>query len=369
MIEIRQICKKDIPALFEDTTIWNHSFLSISKHRLLSHSKNPNSSPDDVVLLLAYLNSELVGYMGVFVDTIILDNLEQKIGWLSTWWVHPKTLRSGTGREILNTAYNIYNGKVGISQFTKSARKVYDRTGNFYTLKENIGVKAVLRSTTSFLIPMLYPKYSYLKNSLKIVDSILNNCIDLKLYFQKKGISKQLDDIKIEYLNKIDAETNQIINTHNNNHIAKKSNEYFEWLKAYQWVQEAPLLDFTERSKYEFSIYDESFNIYLVKILKENICIGFLVLQKRNKTIKVLFTYYDEQNVAIISNIIKLHAINQKINEVICYDTPICNDLKKSNIFIYNRIKIKNSIISKAFNKSNFDDVTMNYGDGDCCFA
>ncbi len=369
MIEIKQICKKDIPALFEDTSIWNHSFLSISKHRLLSHSKNPNSNPDDIILLLAYLNSELVGYMGVFVDTIILDNLEQKIGWLSTWWVHPKTLRSGIGREILNTAYNIYDGKVGISQFTKSARKVYDRTGNFYTLKDNIGTKAVLKSQSSLLIPKLYPKYSFLKNPLKIVDNILNNIIDLKLSLQKKGIIEQLDGIKIEYLNTIDAATKQIINAHNSNHIAKKSNEYFEWLKAYQWVQEAPLLDFTEKIKYEFSIYDETFNIYLVKILNENHCIGFIVLQKRNKTMKVLFTYYDQENVAIISNIIKLHAINQKIDEVICYDTPICDNLKKSNLFIYNRLKAKNSIISKAFNKANFDDIVMNYGDGDCCFA
>ena len=84
---------------------------------------------------------------------------------------------------------------------------------------------------------------------------------------------------------------------------------------------------------------------------------------------KVLFTYYDQQNSTIVSNIIKLHAINQKINEIICYDPPICDNLKKSNIFIYNRIKVKNSIISRAFNKTNFDNVTMNYGDGDCCFA
>lgn len=369
MIEIRQICKKDIPALFEERSIWNHSFLSISKHRLLSHSKNPNSSPDDVILLLAYLNSELVGYMGVFVDFVTFNNQEQKIGWLSTWWVHPKTLRSGTGREILNTAYNIYNGKVGISQFTKSARKVYDRTGNFTTLKDNTGIKAVLKSNTSYLIPKLYPKYSFIKNSLKIIDGLTNICIDLKLYFLKKGIIKKLENIKVEYLNKIDDETNEIINAHNNDHIAKKSNEYFEWLKAYQWVQEAPLLDLTAKNKYEFSIYDETFNIYLVKIVKEHNCIGFLVLQKRNKTMKVLFTYYDQQNVDTISNIIKLHAINQKIIEIICYDTSICANLKKSNIFIYNRIKIKNSIISKAFDITNFDNVAMNYGDGDCCFA
>lgn len=64
MIEIKKINKKDIPELLSDNQFWNHSFLPISKHRLYAHHKNPNLEDNDIVLILSYLNNELVGYMG-----------------------------------------------------------------------------------------------------------------------------------------------------------------------------------------------------------------------------------------------------------------------------------------------------------------
>jgi GNAT superfamily N-acetyltransferase len=370
MIEIKKILKKDIDNFFNDKTFWDHSFLAITKHRLLAHSYNPNSNEDDIVLLLAYLDNELVGYMGLFIDKIILNKNEHKIGWLSTWWVHPKTQGSGIGREILKTMYEANNGKIGISQFTASARRVYDKSGYFTSLKENIGIKAVLKSNLNNLIPVKYPKLKIMKFIFKFFDFLLNKPIELKLKVQKFIILSNLKNIEIEYLNIIDFETNSIIDQFNKSHIAKKTPAFFEWLKAFQWVQEAPLLKLTQKNKYEFSSFDENFNIYLIKIIENNICIGFTVLQKRNKTMKVLFAYYDKnQDIKSITNVIKLHAISLKMNEIICYDIAICEILKKSNIFIYKRKKIKQSIISKIYEKTNFDDVEMNFGDGDCSFA
>ncbi len=370
MIEIKKIYKKNVPELFENNDFWNHEFLSISKHRLLAHYNNPHLKNDDIVLLLAYLEDELVGYMGIYIDNIVIDNIEQKIGWLSTWWVHPKTKGSGIGREILNTMYAENNGKIGISQFTPSAKRVYDKSGYFVNLKKNIGTKAVLKSNLSFLLTKLKPKLSFFKPALKLIDNVANAVILVKHYFQKKQLYKNLQNINIEYLNAVDSETSNLINEFNSNHLSKKSDDFFNWLKQFNWVQEAPLIDFTQINKYEFSIYDESFNIYLMKIIKNNQPIGFLVLQKRNQTMKILFAFYNQnQDSKIISDIIKLQAIKQNIQEIICYDSVICENFNNSKVFIYNRKKIKNSIISKAFNKDNFDQIIMNYGDGDCCFA
>ena len=47
----------------------------------------------------------------------------------------------------------------------------------------------------------------------------------------------------------------------------------------------------------------------------------------------------------------------------------ICNNLKKSSIFLYKTKKIKQSIISKEYNVTDFSNVRMNFGDGDCSFA
>lgn len=369
MIEIKKINKKDIPELLSDNQFWNHSFLPISKHRLYAHHKNPNLEDNDIVLILSYLNNELVGYMGLFMDKINIDNRLEKIGWLSTWWVHPKTKGTGIGREILNAMYSENNGKIGISQFTPSARRVYDKSGYFTTLKENIGIKAVLRSNLSFVIPTLFPKTKRLSSFFNQIDHFFNFFINIKLYFQKIILSGKLTGISLEYVNIIDDETLSLINQFNKNDISNKGKAFFEWLKAYNWVQKAPLINLTNKIKYEFSIYDNEFEFSLIKIIEKNVCIGFVVLQKRNYVTKVLFTYYDLKNTAAISNIIKLQAATQNTREIICYDEAICHNLKKSNLFLYKNKKIKQSIISKKFNKTDFSNVRMNFGDGDCSFA
>ncbi|WP_432671537.1 GNAT family N-acetyltransferase [Flavobacterium sp. SM2513] len=370
MIEIKIIYKKDIPELLSNKSFWSHSFLSISKHRLYAHLNNPHLENNDIVLLLSYLNEELVGYMGVLTDQITLDGQLKKIGWLSTWWVHPKTKGSGIGREILNTMHAKLDGQIGISQFTPSAKRVYDKSGYFTTLKEQIGLKAVLRSNFSFVIPALYPKTEKFGFLFNQVDYFINFFVNIKLAVQKIGIESNLKKFRVEYLNTIDNETLKFINQFNKTDLSNKGASFFEWLKAYQWVQEAPLLQWTDKSKYAFSMYDKEFGFSFIKVYKEQTVIGFVVLQKRNYVSKVLFTYYDDfKYAAEIANIIKLQAIIQNTREIICYDEAICKQFKKNSIFLYQTKKIKQSIISKAFNKTNFDDIRMHFGDGDCSFA
>lgn len=370
MIELKKIYKKDILELLSNDAFWNHSFLSISKHRLYAHYKNPNLKDDDIVLLLSYLNAELVGYMGVFIDEITIDGIKKKIGWLSTWWVHPKTKGSGIGREILNEMYLELEGQIGISQFTPSAKRVYDKSGYFTTLKENVGIKAVLRSNLTFVLPAVYPQLKKFETVFNVADHFINFFVNLKLGVQKQLITSKLKEISVEYLQIIDQETFNLISTFNKKDLSNKDFAFFEWLKTYNWVQTAPLLNLTQKDKYEFSMYDKSFEISYLKIIKENNCIGFVVLQKRNYVSKVLFTYYDNSKYAAeISNIIKLQAIAQNTREIICYDEAICANLKASSVFLYKTKKVKQSIISKVFNKTDFDEVRMNFGDGDCSFA
>ncbi len=140
---IKKILRKDVNDLIQNEKFWKHPFLSITKHRLYAHYLNPNISDNDIVLLLAYYNKEIVGYMGVYVDVINIKNKDRKIGWLSTWWVHPKTKGTGIGRSLLVSMYKAFNGRIGISQFTPIAKKVYKKSGFFQTLSKSIGYKFV----------------------------------------------------------------------------------------------------------------------------------------------------------------------------------------------------------------------------------
>ena len=118
-----------------------------------------------------------------------------------------------------------------------------------------------------------------------------------------------------------------------------------------------------------FLFMTRKFNIYLMKIVQNQECIGFVVLQRRNYVCKILFSYCDEKHAEIAANCIKLQAIAQDLREIICYDEAINRHLKKSLIFLYKTKKLKQSIISKEFKKQDFNDTVVNFGDGDCSFA
>ncbi|NMH29640.1 GNAT family N-acetyltransferase [Flavobacterium silvaticum] len=369
MIRIRKVYRREIPEILNEKAVWDNEFLSVSRHRLLAHYHNPNCADDDIVLLLGYQNDELLGYMGVFTDYVTLDGNHQKIGWLSTWWVHPKTKGSGIGREILNTMYETLDGKIGISQFTPSAKRVYDKSGYFTDLKQNRGIKAVLRSNLVFVMPALFPWASKLKRLWRFKDFVINLFVEPRLYFQKAVLKNKLSSIKIEYLSAPDSECMQLVKALGQHHLSQKTADFFAWMKAYPWVQEAPLLYLTNARDYEFSMYDSSFAIYMMKVVKAGKCIGFVVLQKRAKVSKLLFAYYEKKDAAIIADIVKLHAIETGVREIITYDEPMVAEFKKSFVFLYRTKKVKDSIISKSFGKTDFSDTYMNFGDGDCSFA
>lgn len=370
MKEVRKIYKKDIPSLIEDSSFWDHSFLCISKHRLWAHYRNPRCTDEDIVMLLAYWHDELVGYMGVYTDFITIDGHEKKIGWLSTWWVHPKTKGSGIGRMLLQTMYDSWEGRIGISQFTESAKRVYDRSGYFVDLKNNEGIKAVLRSNLGFLIPVLLPKTKPLKAVFEGVDAFLNVAVAMRLWCSQKRIRRHLFGFELDYLPFPDKECSILIERFGEKDLSHKDQQFFEWLQSYSWVYTAPLKEMTNCDKYAFSMYDHFFQHYFVKLKKDGECIGFMVLQHRATTLKVLFAYFDDARYGNdIADVIKLHAIRLRIREIICYEPAVVEALFKSRIFLYKRKKMKQSIISKAFGVTDFDGIRMNFGDGDCSFA
>jgi len=369
MKRIEKILKKDIDSLINNKSIWEHEFLACSKNRLFSLSKNPDSSPDDLVLLLAYLNDELVGYMGIYINKIRINDAVEKIGWLSTWWVHPKTKGTGIGLDIFNTMYESNDGKIGISQFTDSAKRVYDKSGYFNELKYDDGLKSVLRSNLVSFLPNRFPKLNF-PILLKFFDNIINSFLNFRLKFIRKKILNNLKGVNIEYLTNIDDETMQVITDNSKNDLAVYDKNYFNWLKAYKWIDRASIIELTNKNKYEFSIYDHDYEISFLKINLNNICIGFIVLQKRNYLQKVIFSYYDKSKYTeIISDVISLQLINENTREIICFDNKICEEFLKSKLFLFNSKKQKKSIISKKYLQSNFDSNYMHFGDGDCCFA
>jgi len=371
-LNIQEIAKKDINNILNEDFLWNNPFLIGAKHRLFAHSNNKSADEDDIILLIAYWGEQIIGYMGTYMDKIHFNDKSDKIAWLSTWWLHPDSAGKGIGKAMLERVHTVHNGKIGISQFTPSARRVYDKSGYFNYLNKLVGCKIDLRLNLTGLLPQLKKSLNNFIWLFKIFDNLFNPLINIKLKLVYNAYFKSLKSYKIDYLTYIDQDMEFYVLEKQKNNLCIRGKDFFESLKTHQWIEESPLLELvSNKSRYFFSSYNKNFNIYLVKVQNsESDIVGFFVLLRKDKELKVLQIYYEKKESVNIAKLIIMHGIKLGISTIITYDEQISRHFKQLK---YSRIRYKKkereSIISKVYGKIGFDSLSYQYGDGDCSFA
>jgi len=86
-MQIREIKHHQLQAYIDSEEYKQTEYVAISKHRALSHIRNPRVKADDLVLVLVYEQEEMVAYLGVFADDLHFTTGVEHVGWLSCMWV------------------------------------------------------------------------------------------------------------------------------------------------------------------------------------------------------------------------------------------------------------------------------------------
>jgi hypothetical protein len=74
MIDLKTLNRKKLEEFISSGDYKKYDFLPITKHRAISHLRNPKANDEDILLILAFHNDQLAGYLGVF--PIILSSME-----------------------------------------------------------------------------------------------------------------------------------------------------------------------------------------------------------------------------------------------------------------------------------------------------
>ena len=86
-MEIKTFTIVDLKAALGSKKFWMTNVLPITKHRALSYCQNPRAGSNDPVLLVAYQDNQVIGYLGILPDKIFVNDTVYKLGWLTSWWV------------------------------------------------------------------------------------------------------------------------------------------------------------------------------------------------------------------------------------------------------------------------------------------
>lgn len=358
----------DLKAALLAEDFWLTKTLPITKHRAISFCHNPRADKDDIVLLVAYQENQVIGYLGVLPDKIYVNRIEYKLGWLTGWWVDPAQATKGVGAILLFKALNAYHQHLGVSGASKLGRKALKASQKFMASNTITGLDIRLRFDLTGTILRKFPKMKMIRILFKIIDAVLNEIVDLRGFFWERRCHKKLRQT-YEYVSSIDEETGDFIQRHHQQDLTRKGKAEFNWMLRYPWLLSAPIKDSASR-RYYFTSRAKQFTFLAVKVFaKDHEMIGFFILKVRDDRMSVIFSYFDGHNALFITAAVVYTALAMEVSTVSLYDERLVSSFSALRCPHWStRAVSRGFLLSKSFADFPLEDYRLHGGDGDLAF-
>ncbi len=367
-MEIKTFTVADLRTALLSEDFWLTKTLPITKHRALSYSRNPRADKDDPVLLVAYQDNQVIGYLGILPDKIFVNSAVYKFGWLTSWWVNPSCAMTGVGAVLLFKALNAYHQHLGVSGGSKEARKSLHASQKFIALKPLKGLEIRFRFNVTGAVCRKLPTLKMLRVLFKLFDVMLDEIVNFRYFFWKRrdNICRRLT---FEYISTIDEETDQFIHRHHQHDLTRKGKIDLNWIMMYPWILSAPLKD-SAGKRYYFSSRAERFFYLGVKVFEQNNeMAGFFMLKVRDDRMSVVYSYFESQHALAIAAAVVYHALAMDVSALSLYDESLAKSFSKLRCPHGSAKAVSRGFsLSKAFADIPLAGYRIHGGDGDLAF-
>ncbi len=367
-MEIKAFTVADLKAALASEDFWLTETLPITKHRALSYSRNPRAGENDPVLLVAYQDKRVIGYLGIIPDKIFVDDAVYKLGWLTSWWVDPSFATAGVGAILLFKALNAYDQYIGISGGSREARKALHASQRFMALKPLQGLDIRLRLNLTRDIPRRLPALKLFRGLFKIFDVMLDEAGNFRSFCWQRRNSPSLH-LTFEYISTIDEEAGRFIQQHHQHDLTRKEKSDLSWIMKNPWILSAPFKD-SASQRYYFSSRADRFWYLGVKVFEPPTeMIGFFLLKVRDDRMSVVYAFFDSRHAAAITAAAFHHALATDVSILSLYDEQLIAGFSALRCPRWSAEKKSRGFsLSKAFADISPANCRLQGGDGDLAF-
>jgi len=297
MIRITPLTAPALRAYLESAEYARSPVVPITPLRAQAQLANPRRHPDDVLLLLAHADEQLVGYLGVLPDTVYLASGEARhCGWLSCLWVSPAHRGQRIAQQLLERAFEAWNQQIIITEYTAPAEQLYRKLGSFRDLTTKAGIRLYLRADLATLLPPKRPLFGRVRPLLRVLDRVANAVLALR--GRRAGAGPAL-----EYIRAIDAEAADFIAQRQGHELTRRGLAELNWLLHHPWLRSAPAPDADGR-RYHFSSVANPFAFYALKVRDvAGSLAAVLVLARRDNALKMPYCYHTG-NVKLVAEVV-----------------------------------------------------------------
>jgi len=263
------------------------------------------------------------------------------------------------------SAFDHWDNKIVITEFTAPAQRLYDKTKKFSPLKTLEGIRIYRRLDLQKILPPKHPFFRKTKNLLRIIDSLTNLILDLRFPFYNIPFGQY----QLEVASPLNEADNAFLEKHIDAGLFQRKVIDWNWILKYPWIKNGNPTD--ESKRYHFSSLDKSFQFQTVRLKnKESETVAMLLCAIRNGHLRIPFCYYEcdkNQIVQLIRHLMK----KWKINTLSSYRSDLNEVLKKnSKEALYSKKISRAYLISNALaEKLDANKLFIADGDGDCSFT
>jgi len=320
MIELQTLNQQALGDYIFSPTFAQQPVLPISQHRGRSHLRNPRLQADDTLLILAWEDGQLLGYLGVLPDELYgTGGQAERVGWLSCIWVSPKARGKGIGGRLTDRALSDWEGKVLASNYVPGIRKMYERTGAFVSPPyRQTGVRLYLRSDFATLLPPKGKHWERFRPLLQLGDRLTNVALGLR----RQWWARRPLPLQLEYVAEADEEAAELIAEQSAYFRCRRTAAEWNWMLRYPWVLSAPAPDAASQ-RYYFSAVDRHFSFHPIKVRDaQGRLLAFLIFSRRNQWLQLPACYHRDA-AAAVAQAIHYHALQWRANTFTTFQPDI----------------------------------------------
>jgi len=367
-MEFQTFTVADLETALLSEDFWLTRTHPITKQKALSFCRNPRAGKDDPVLLVAYRDGQVAGYLGILPDRVFFNNAGYKLGWLTGWWVDPGIASKGLGALLLYKALNAYGDRVGVSGGSREARQALHASQKFIALPPLKGLDIRVRRNATGTVLRRFPALKIFRVGFRMADVLLDEIVNLRGFFWERR-TPVLQRLTFEYVASVDAETSRFIERHHQHDLTRKGKAEFDWIMTYPWIVSAPRKD-PAGGRYFFSSIAARFHYLGVKVHGRNDgMVGFFMLSVRNDRMSVLYAYFENRHAPAIAAAAACHALAMDVSTLRLYDERLVKSFSVLRCPGWSAQSISRGFfMSNAFADYPLADCRLHGGDGDFAF-
>ena len=359
--QLKKVKLAELESFIQGSFYRQLSHVPISPSRAASYIANPDAEPGDVVLLLAFVDGQLVAFRSIYAGSVQQGGERIRFGWCSGSWVHPGYRRKGFSKWLLKEAYDCWNGRLMFTNYAPESEELYRSSGLFHVIHQYRGARGYLFLQGEKLTGLVQkkwiprPVYSLMALMVKLSVQFMGA-------FQRTGSKREISFEETAYP---DAESFSFMNNKRKQYLFRRNEDDWYWVLGSPWISE---VNREIALKYPFSAVAPAFRYHTVKVKQNGELAGLLIFSLRTGHLKSLYIDTDDVLSGEVVRFVKQFAMKHRCELVTVYEPAIARQLLKNRSpFIY--VKPYGQKIYSTFEVNHDGSLLFRDGEGDYVFT